>query len=243
MKKFKIDFFHYSSSSILLSWPNIISIEISNDIHNFIKHISNEKNILEIIKGYSSVLVQYRNDIADFDLSCDSLNKTYNESLKQNSEKKIIWEIPVCYESDFAKDIKVYSEKVLLSREQVINLHSSNIYYLHMYGFIPGFMYLGGLNKKLSITRKKIPDRKILKGSVAIGGGQTGVYPADSPGGWYVIGNTPINLFNLNNNSSPVNIPVGDYVQFKSISSVEYYDIKKKVEKDKYQFVKKYNHD
>ncbi len=187
--------------------------------------------------------MQYRNDIADFDLSCDSLNKTYNESLKQNSEKKIIWEIPVCYEGDFAKDIKVYSEKVLLSREQVINLHSSNIYYLHMYGFIPGFMYLGGLNKKLSISRKKIPDRKILKGSVAIGGGQTGVYPADSPGGWYVIGNTPINLFNLNNNSSPVNIPVGDYVQFKSISSVEYYDIKKKVEKDKYQFVKKYNHD
>lgn len=243
MKKFKIDFFHYNSSSILLSWPNIISIEISNDIHNFTKHIRNEKNILEIIKGYSSVLVQYRNDIEDFNLSCDSLNKKYNESLKQNSEKKIIWEIPVCYESDFAKDIKVYSEKVLLSREQVINLHSSNIYYLHMYGFIPGFMYLGGLNKKLSITRKKIPDRKILKGSVAIGGSQTGVYPADSPGGWYVIGNTPINLFNLNNNSSPVNIPVGDYVQFKSISSVEYYDIKKKVEKDKYQFVKKYNHD
>ena len=112
-----------------------------------------------------------------------------------------------------------------------------------MYGFIPGFMYLGGLNKKLSISRKKIPDRKILKGSVAIGGGQTGVYPADSPGGWYVIGNTPINLFNLSNNSSPVNIPVGDYVQFKSISSVEYHDIKKKVEKDKYRLVKRYNHD
>ena len=234
MKKFKIDFFHYSSSSILLSWPNIISIEISNDIHNFIKHIRNEKNILEIIKGYSSVLVQYRNDIVDFDLSCDSLNKTYNESLKQNSEKKIIWEIPVCYESDFAKDIKVYSEKVLLSHEQVVNLHSSNIYYLHMYGFIPGFMYLGGLNKKLSITRKKIPDRKILKGSVAIGGGQTGVYPADSPGGWYVIGNSPLNFFDIEKKESPVIVPAGDYVKFLPISESEFKKIEVLSKEGKY---------
>ena len=84
-----------------------------------------------------------------------------------------------------------------------------------MYGFIPGFMYLGGLNKKLSITRKKIPDRKILKGSVAIGGGQTGVYPADSPGGWHIIGHTNFSLFDWQNNP-PCAIAPGDTLQFIS---------------------------
>lgn len=239
MREFNIRFFHYSSNSILISWPDLISIEISNDIDSLIKHLKVDKNILELIKGYNSLLVQYKNDISDFNLSCNFLKKIYNELDRVELEKKLIWEIPVCYEMNFAKDINFYSKKISLSHEQIINLHSSKTYFLHMYGFLPGFMYLGGLDKKLAISRKTIPDRKILKGSVAVGGNQTGIYPSQSPGGWYVIGNSPINLFKLIDDNSPVEIPVGSYVKFISVSSTEYYDIKDEVDNNKYQLVKK----
>ena len=91
-----------------------------------------------------------------------------------------------------------------MSKNEIVSLHSNKTYYLHMYGFIPGFMYLGGLDKKLFIQRKDKPSRNILKGSVAIGGSHTGVYPSNSPGGWYVIGNSPLNFFDIGKKDSPI---------------------------------------
>ena len=129
-----------------------------------------------------------------------------------------------------------YSNKISLTKDEIIQLHSSKTYYLHMYGFLPGFMYLGGLDSKLQISRKTIPSRRVLKGSVAVGGSQTGIYPSNSPGGWYVIGNTPINLFDASNLNQPVAFPDSNYVKFSPVSIKEYELIKDEVEKSEYKF-------
>ena len=135
--------------------------------------------------------------------------------------------------------MKEYSKEISLTKNEIVQLHSSKTYYLHMYGFLPGFMYLGGLDSKLQISRKTIPSRRVLKGSVAVGGSQTGIYPSDSPGGWYVIGNTPINLFDASNLNQPVAIPESNYVKFTPVSIEEYELIKDEVEKSEYKFIKR----
>ena len=236
---YEIKFFHYSSDSVLISWPAIISVEISNDIDIFKSELSDDKKILEVIKGYNSLLVNFKESIKDYNLVCYFLNKTYRDKEKKESENKFIWEIPICYDLKFAKDMSLYSEKIGLSQEEIVKLHSSKIYFLHMYGFLPGFMYLGGMDNKLAIKRKEIPDRKILKGSVAIGGNQTGIYPSESPGGWYVIGNSPLNIFNISKLNEPVEIPVGSYIKFISVSPDQYYQIQNEIKKGEYEIIKK----
>ena len=126
-----------------------------------------------------------------------------------------------------------------LPKEEIIQIHSSKIYYIHMYGFLPGFMYLGGLDSKLFLKRKNIPSRRVLKGSVAIGGTQTGIYPSNSPGGWYVIGNTPLNLFNTSNSTKPVIIPDANYIKFIPVSAEEHSFIEYSVNNLKYKLQKK----
>ena len=113
------------------------------------------------------------------------------------------------------------SKDKAISKENLIQIHSQSEYVLEFYGFLPGFMYLSGLHPDLISTRKSIPDRKVEAGSVAIGGKQTGIYPLESPGGWHVIGKTPIQIFDKDKNP-PVNPHPGDFVRFYPISEEEF---------------------
>ena len=239
MGKYKINFFHYSQSSILVNWPQSISIEISNDINTFSKALCNDEKIIELRKGYCSLLIQFDSENISYNHFRVNLINIYKNLKEVNIVKPSVWEVPVCYHDSFSFDMKEYSKKNSLTKDEIIQLHSSKTYYLHMYGFLPGFMYLGGLDSKLQIPRKTIPSRSVLKGSVAVGGSQTGIYPSDSPGGWYVIGNTPIDLFDASNLNQPVAIPDSNYVKFKPISIEEYKLIKHEVEKSEYKFIKK----
>jgi len=238
MGKYKINFFHYSQSSILVNWPQSISIEISNDINTFSKALCNDEKIIELRKGYCSLLIQFDSENISYNHFRVNLINIYKNLKEVNIVKPSVWEVPVCYHDSFSFDMKEYSKKISLTKDEIIQLHSSKTYYLHMYGFLPGFMYLGGLDSKLHIPRKTIPSRSVLKGSVAVGGSQTGIYPSDSPGGWYVIGNTPIDLFDASNLNQPVAIPDSNYVKFKPISIEEYKLIKHEVEKSEYKFIK-----
>ena len=239
MVKYKINFFHYSQSSILVNWPQSISIEISNDINTFSKALCNDEKIIELRKGYCSLLIQFDSENISYNHFCVNLINIYKNLKEINIVKPSVWEVPVCYHDSFSFDMKEYSKKNSLTKDEIIQLHSSKTYYLHMYGFLPGFMYLGGLDSKLHIPRKTIPNRRVLKGSVAVGGSQTGIYPSDSPGGWYVIGNTPINLFDASNLNQPVAIPDSNYVKFTPVSIEEYKLIKDEVKKSEYKFIKK----
>jgi len=129
-------------------------------------------------------------------------------------------EIPVCYDSEFGYDLPYVSREKNLSTTEIIELHVSKIYYVYMLGFLPGFSYLAELNERLVLPRKPKPV-PVVAGSVGIAGSQTGVYSLNCPGGWHIIGRTPLKLFDAGN-SPPVWLKAGDHVRFKPISRDEF---------------------
>jgi inhibitor of KinA len=130
-------------------------------------------------------------------------------------------EIPVCYETEFAPDLEHVAQHAGLQGEDVVDLHSSAEYRVHCVGFTPGFPFLGGLPRKIATPRRDVPRKEIPAGSVAIGGSQTGIYPIKSPGGWNVIGRTPLQLFDPQKDP-PAMLRAGNRVRFRSITREEF---------------------
>jgi len=142
--------------------------------------------------------------------------------------------LPVCYDGQFGIDMPYLSEALHLDKSEIIRLHSSTEYLVCFLGFLPGFPYLENLPKQLHCPRKKTPRPKIEKGAVGIGGSQTGIYPQESPGGWQIIGNCPIDLFG-NNLKEKALLKSTDILQFQSVTLEEYHTIKSKVENGTYK--------
>jgi inhibitor of KinA len=128
--------------------------------------------------------------------------------------------IPVCYEGEYAPDLEWVAKEKGLAREDVIGLHTSVIYRVYMVGFLPGFPYMGRMDARLEIGRKKQPV-SVGAGGVGIAGIQTGIYSLTSPGGWQIIGRTPMPLFNRQTDP-PIRVQAGDSVQFYPISTTEF---------------------
>jgi KipI family sensor histidine kinase inhibitor len=133
-------------------------------------------------------------------------------------------EIPVCYGGEFGPDLKDVAEMHGMTAAQVIELHSSTSYVVYFLGFAPGFAYLGGLPAALASPRLETPRAKVPQGSVGIGGKQTGVYPLSTPGGWRLIGRTPVAMFRRDANPMSL-LQIGDHVRFRAISEKEFTDL------------------
>ena len=142
------------------------------------------------------------------------------ESLRAVSERGLI-EIPVCYDDAFALDLADVAEHANLEPAEVIALHCSAEYRVATVGFTPGFPYLSGLPPQLATPRRATPRAAVPAGSVAIGGNQAGIYPMSSPGGWHVIGRTPMKLFDVTS-EPPALLRAGDRVRFRQITAVEF---------------------
>jgi inhibitor of KinA len=134
-------------------------------------------------------------------------------------------EIPVCYDPDFAPDIGAVARRAQISIKQVVDLHSTAQYRVACVGFVPGFPFLAGLPKQLTTPRRDTPRKEIAPGSVGIGGAQTGIYPLRSPGGWNLIGRTPLKLFDPVKNP-PTLLGPGDRVRFRAITREEFESLK-----------------
>jgi len=134
--------------------------------------------------------------------------------------------IPVCYDPIFGFDLEELSSFYQLKKEEIIEIHSSVVYTVYMIGFVPGFPYLGGLSEKLTTPRKQNPRPAIPAGSVGIAGQQTGIYPLETPGGWQIIGKTPIKLFDVNR-QQPSLLKAGDKLKFEPISLREFEQIER----------------
>ncbi|KML08016.1 5-oxoprolinase subunit PxpB [Rossellomorea marisflavi] len=130
-------------------------------------------------------------------------------------------EIPVCYGGEFGPDLESVAEWNDLTPEKVIELHSASPYLVHMIGFSPGFPYLGGMPEEIATPRRKEPRLRVPRGSVGIAGSQTGIYPLESPGGWQLIGRTPVALFDTQA-CPPGILQAGDRLRFKPITPQEY---------------------
>lgn len=215
-------------SIIEICWPAQIDNNILLDmIHckDMLEKLYRGK--LRVITFGYHILGLYFNKPQKVDYRIQEIHQRLQHMAPPVHPDRICWEIPVCYDMELAPDLKLYLKKKRLEREVFIRIHSEKKYLLHFYGFLPGFMYLGGLDEKLSCPRKSIPSPKIPKGSVAIGGTQTGIYPMDSPGGWYAIGQCPLELFNPQKNLYPPFQP-GDLIQFKPVDRKTFYHLKEK---------------
>ena len=158
----------------------------------------------------------------------DELKATIEHALQSNLEParpraagETVIEVPVCYENEFALDIGEVARQAGLSDDEVIRRHSDPIYRVTCVGFTPGFPYLSGLPPELATPRRATPRKEIPAGAVAIGGTQTGIYPRKSPGGWNIIGRTPLRLFDVQR-ESPALFHAGDQVRFRQISRDEF---------------------
>lgn len=136
--------------------------------------------------------------------------------------------IPVCYGGDYGPDLQELADLRQMDIDEVISIHSQAIYKVYMIGFMPGFAYLGGMDERLATPRKSTPRKSVPAGSVGIAGGQTGIYPLQSPGGWQLIGKTPLKLFNVNR-AQPSLLKAGDEVQFRKVSVSEFEVIERSV--------------
>src|SRR3954449_669716 len=191
--------------------------------------------VIELAPAYTSVAVFFdpiavvtTNGAANGVL--DELAKTIRSTITASSRRhrrrtaarrpRLI-EIPVCYDSEFGVDLDRVAEHTKLSEREIIDLHSTGEYRVACIGFVPGFTFLAGLPNNLATPRRDVPRKEIPPGSVGIGGAQTGIYPLRSPGGWNLIGRTPLRLFDPDKNP-PTLLRAGDRVRFRVITREEF---------------------
>ena len=186
------------------------------------------KGIVELIPAYHSLLLIYDPSVIRptrlISITGESLSRC-KETDTAISGRRV--EIPVCYDKEFGPDIQDIGSPDPLDIPDMIKLHSGPEYLIYMVGFTPGFPFLGGLNKALFTPRLKTPRSLVPEGSVGIANDQTGIYPVASPGGWRIIGRTPLQLF-APRRKSPFLYQAGDTIQFVPISRQEYDRLEKK---------------
>lgn len=226
----------YGERSILVEWPPEINENILQDVLNFKLNIQNSyiKSKIQVTSAYNSILITYNATIDNINDEVLSLKVLYSSRGVLQKSAYRHWKIPVCYDDEFALDLDGLSIIKKLSKSKIIELHSDTIYTVYFIGFLPGFLYLGGLDKSLHFPRKSTPRQQIKKGAVAIGGNQTGIYPNESPGGWNIIGNSPISFFDASKDI-PCFAKAGDKIQFVPISVMEYQNISTLVKEGVYQ--------
>ena len=180
--------------------------------------------VVNIHPGYSSMLLTLDKTTNIDDTIRVVENILYVVQHSEPPEEKLV-EVPVLYGGNYGKDIQRVVQFSKLSESEIIQRHQTGNYLVYFLGFTPGFPYLGGMDQDLTTPRIQTPRKRVPQGSVAIAGAQTGIYPFPSPGGWNLIGRTPLKIFNISNPQNSL-IQMGNKVQFKSISEDEYKRLK-----------------
>jgi inhibitor of KinA len=180
--------------------------------------------VTEWVPAYASLTVYYKPETAGYDEMTAFLKECEKQVQNEETGEGRIIHIPVFYGSEGGPDLEDLASYNEMEKDEVIRLHSEPDYLVYMLGFNPGFPYLGGLSEKLHTPRRDNPRQKVPAGSVGIAGEQTGIYPLDSPGGWQLIGHTPVKLFD------PFLLQAGDRIRFKPVDEKEYKDLCRRAE-------------
>lgn len=206
-------------TAIVVEFGDDIDSSINRRVHALARALKdlNHPGILELNPTYRSLLVQYD----PWELSYERLLLHIEDGLQSGGElhrePQDIVEIPVCYDRELGPDLDMVAARHGLSPASVAALHAAPVYDVVMVGFTPGFPYLSGLDPRLATPRKETPRKVVPAGSVGIADRQTGIYSVDSPGGWQIIGRTPLRIFDLER-SDPFLLKPGDRLRFHPIS-------------------------
>lgn len=232
-----IRFLASGDSSFIIEFGNEISPDINKKIRKMMEDIKNENidGIIELVPTYCSLLVNYNPCIIRYKNLKTKLEKLYDNLVDSSEDEEVnLIEIPTLYNDEFGLDLEYVATYNKISKEEVIKIHTERDYLVYMLGFMPGFTYLGGMNEKIATPRLESPRLEILAGAVGIAGKQTGMYPSVSPGGWRIIGRTPLKLYD-SKADTPVFIKSGDYIRYISIDENEYQRIEKEVLENRYK--------
>ena len=223
MKSYPISIKPFGERAVLVEWPDEVSESILADILDFMDAFKELKiPDWEMSVAYNSLTMVYNKDHLDFEDTKEMIQACHKkQGLSKTERVQHLWTLPVCYDLEFGMDIEEAANTLKISVEELIKQHTSHQYVVYGIGFLPGFMYLGGLPSSLEISRRAEPRLKVQKGSVGLASKQTGIYPQDSPGGWNIIGNCPVTLFDPSK-KDPCFVKVGDKIQFEGISKAEY---------------------
>ena len=239
--------FPLGDSAVTVEYGNCIDETINKEVIARFNQLQQDPlpGMIEIVPAYSSFTVFYdlknlknkiQSDKTVFDWMHQQLEERLQQMVQQNQTELRQINIPVCYEKEFAMDIEKLAATNKISVDEVIQIHTSRAYKVYMLGFLPGFAYMGEVDKKISLPRKPQPVN-IKAGSVGIAGKQTGIYPMSSPGGWNIIGRTPVKLFKATPNLPPFvgealnsenfNISLNETTLLKAGDIVQFYAINK----------------
>ena len=223
-------------ASLLIEFGKEISPEINSKITGVVQLMKEQliEGVVDVIPAFCSLLINYDPRVISYDEITKRMKRILKMDVRAGETKKRVFEIPVCYGGKYGPDLSFIAENAGLTEEEVIKIHSSRDYLIYMLGFLPGFCYLGGLDERIHTPRLANPRIKISAGSVGIGGSQTGIYPLDSPGGWQLMGMTPVKTYDPNR-EIPILLSAGDYIRFVPVEEEEYLRIKELVERDEYQ--------
>jgi inhibitor of KinA len=214
-------------SAVIIQFGNQITLDIHCMVNACAARLDKEPflGMVEIVPAFTTVTVYYDPLQLSFKEVCSALEPivTDLEDIKVNTPR--IVEIPVCYGGEFGPDLLFVGEHNGLTAEEVVQIHSSGEYLVYMIGFAPGFPYLGGMSERIRTPRRQVPRLSIPAGTVGIAGMQTGVYPIETPGGWQMIGRTPVSLFRPAH-STPSLLQSGDIVHFRPITPNEFQEWK-----------------
>ncbi|MCL6588123.1 MAG: 5-oxoprolinase subunit PxpB [Anoxybacillus sp.] len=230
------EFIPLSENALIIKFGDQINYDIHRRVRQFINYFTDHhiEGIIEVVPAYTTVTVYYdpiqfvKNlnrkshiEVLPFERICTVLKNILSslESVNISHGNEVV--IPVCYGGEFGPDLEFVAHHNGLTPEDVIQIHSGAEYLVYMIGFAPGFPYLGGMPEQIATPRRSSPRLKIPAGSVGIAGMQTGVYPIETPGGWQLIGRTPLPLF-VPENNPPTLLQAGDRIRFRAISRQEY---------------------
>ena len=230
-------FLNAGDSAMIVELGNEISPLINSKIKKITAFLDslNKDGIVDLLPTYRSIII-YFNPLKISKGEMEKLiigNCDVNYDTLEDAEQDIV-EIPVIYGGEYGPDLDNIANTNSLTPEEVVDIHTSGEYLVYMLGFTAGFPYLGGMSKKIATPRLKEPRLKIPGGSVGIAGEQTGVYPLESPGGWQLLGRTPLELFNPNK-ENPCLLNVGEYIKFVPVDEKEYLEIEKGVKSGTYK--------
>ncbi|HBX67045.1 MAG: hypothetical protein CL670_15010 [Balneola sp.] len=198
-----------------------VQIESIHQAVNILEEAS-INGVVDIIPSLESIVLVYDRLLGEINKELQTIEKACAD-ISANLNSPQIHEIPVCYE--LGLDWDEVEGHTSLNRKEIIELHTSGSYTVAMQGFIPGFLYLSGLSENIACPRRAEPRTKIPAGSVGIGGNQTGIYSLESPGGWQIIGQTPLSFFDALQDP-PTQVRAGDKVKFNKISEEEFQNLK-----------------